>query len=85
MSVISIQQPEKSTLCEYSLTNNHRIAWQEAPIPKMKSDFSKLLFAVSWFINKESNILNKIDGLNFPSYLKELQVKLLVVLSLVTL
>ena len=47
------QQPEKSALCEHSMIHDHRIAWQEAQILKTESDYSKRLFAESWFINKE--------------------------------
>ena len=47
--------------------HNHRIAWQEAQIPKTESDYSKWLFTESWFINKESNVLNRNDGVAFPS------------------
>ena len=61
------QQPEKSALCEHSMIHDHRIAWQEAQILKTESDYSKRLFAESWFINKESNILNRNDGVAFPS------------------
>ena len=44
------------------MIHDHRIAWQEAQILKTESDYSKRLFAESWFINKESNILNRNDG-----------------------
>ena len=44
------QQPEKSALCEHSMIHDHRIAWQEARILKTESDYSKRLFAESWFI-----------------------------------
>ena len=65
------QQPEKSAVCEHSMIHDHRIAWQEAQILKTESDYSKRLFAESWFINKESNILNRNDGVAFPStYIK---------------
>ena len=47
--------------------HDHRIAWQETQILKTESDYSKWLFAESWFINKESNILNRNDGVAFPS------------------
>ena len=46
------QQPEKSALCKHSMIHDHRIAWQEALILKTKTDYSKWLFAESWFINK---------------------------------
>ena len=45
------------------------IAWQEAQILKTKSDFSKWLFAESWFINKE---LNRNDCAAFSSTYKKL-------------
>ena len=61
------QQPEMSALCEHSMIHDHRIAWQEAQILKTESDYSKRLFAESWFINKESNILNRNDGVALPS------------------
>ena len=49
----------------------------------MESDFSKQLFAESWFINKESNILNGNNGVTFPSTVLPIKViKLLVVLCL---
>ena len=64
---IQNQQPEKSALCEHSMIHDHRIAWQEAQILKTELDYSKRLFAESWFINKESNILNRNVGVAFPS------------------
>ena len=61
------QQPEKSAHCEHSMIHDHRIAWQEAQILKTESDCSKRLFAESCFINKEFNVLNRNDGVVFPS------------------
>ena len=61
------QQPEKSALCEHSMIHDQKIARQEAQILKTESDCSKRLLTESWFINKESNILNKNDGVAFPS------------------
>ena len=58
------QRPEKSALCEHLTI---LIAWQKAQILKTDSDYSKRLFAESWFINKESNVLNRNDGVAFPS------------------
>ena len=61
------QQPEMSPLCEHSMIHDHRIAWQKAQILKMESDYTERLFAESWFINRESNILNRNDAVTFPS------------------
>ena len=61
------QQLEKSALGEHSLIQDHRTAWQEAQILKTESDYFKRLFAESWFINKESNVLNRNDGVPFLS------------------
>ena len=66
------QQPEKSALYEHSMIHDHIIAWQEAQILKIKSGCSKWLFAESWFINKESNGLNRNNGVVFPSTYTEL-------------
>ena len=64
---IQNQQPEKLALCEHLMIHDHRIAWQEAQILKTESDYFKRLFTESWFINKESNILNRNDGVAFSS------------------
>ena len=61
------QPPEKLALCEHLMINHHKIAWQVAQILKTKLDYSKWLFAESWFINKKSNVLNRNDGVAFPS------------------
>ena len=60
-------QPKKSALCKHSMNHEHRIASQKAQILKTESDYSKRLFAKSWFIHKESNVLNRNDGVAFPS------------------
>ena len=48
------------------MIHDHRITWQEAEI----LNYSKRLFAESWFINKESNVLNRNNGVTFPSTYK---------------
>ena len=48
------------------MIHDHRIAWQKAQILKTESDYSKRFFTGSWF-NKESNVLNRNDGVAFPS------------------
>ena len=66
-TAIRNQQPEQSALCEHSMIEDHKIAWQEAHIFKTESHYSKRLFAESWFINKESNVSNRNGGAAFPS------------------
>ena len=53
------------------MIHNHRVAWQEVQIFKTESDNSKRLFVESWFINKQSNILKRNDGVTFPSICKK--------------
>ena len=66
------QEREKSALCEHSMIYDRRIAWQEAQILETESDYSKRLFAESWYINKESNVLNRNDSVAFPSIYSKL-------------
>ena len=61
------QQTKKSIFREHSLIHSYRIAWQEAQIFQTESDYSKQLFAESWFINKKSNVLNRNVGFTFSS------------------
>ena len=74
----STKQPEKPAFYEHSKIHDHRIAWQEVQILKTESDYSKQLFAESWFINKEFIILNRNDDITFPFTYEKLP-KLLVV------
>ena len=60
--VIKYQRPEKSALCEHSITLDHLIDWSEATILSTEKDYTKPLFAESWLINKSSNVINRNDG-----------------------
>jgi len=48
---IKYQCPEKFTLCEHSITMDHRIDWPEAKILKVEHDYWKRLSFESWHIN----------------------------------
>ena len=58
---IKYQRPEKSALCEHSITLGHIIDWNEATIFSTEKDYTKRLFAESWMINKSSNVINRND------------------------
>ena len=70
--VIKYQRPEKSALCEHSITLDHLIDWNEATILFAAKDYTKRLFAESWLINKSSNVINRNDGNTLPSVYKKL-------------
>ena len=69
---IKYQRPEKSALCEHSITSDHIINWNEATILSTEKDCTKRLFAVSWLINKSSNVINRNDGNTLSSVYKKL-------------
>lgn len=69
---IRSQEPEKSALCLHSISLDHVIAWSDVQILKVEPDFHKRLFAESWYINEKSPIMNRNDGLAFPSVYKKL-------------
>ena len=55
---IKYQRPEKSTLCEHSITLDHIIDWNEAIILSTEKDYTKRLFAESWL--KDGNTLPSV-------------------------
>ena len=64
---IKFQRPEKSALGQHSIIkNDHLIDWYEVKILKVEHDYSKRLFAESWYINEKPQVLNGNDGLSFP-------------------
>ena len=68
---VKYQRPEKSALCEHSITLDHIIDWNEATILSTEKDYTVRLFAESWLINKSSNVINRNDGNTLPSvYIK---------------
>ena len=69
---IEYQRPEKSALCEHSITLDHIIDRNEATILSTEKDYTKRLFAESWLINKSSNNINRNDGNTLPSVRKKL-------------
>ena len=69
---IKYQRPEKSALCEHSITLDHLIDWREATILSTEKDYTKRLFAESWLINKSTNVINRNDGNTLPSVYKKL-------------
>ena len=69
---IKYQRPEKSALCEHSITLDHIIDWNEATILSTEKHSTKRLFAESWLITKSSNVINKNDGNTLPSVYKKL-------------
>ena len=69
---IKYQWPEKSALCEHSITLDHIIDWNEATILSTEKDCTKCVFAESWQINKSSNVINKNDGNTLPSVYKKI-------------
>ena len=66
------QRPENSALCEHSMSLDHTIRWTNVSILKTEKDYSKRLFADSWFINKEPDVMNRNDGKAFPSVYQKL-------------
>ena len=69
---IKYQRPEKSALCEHSITLDHIIDWNGATILSTEKYYTKRLFAESWLINKSSNVINRNDGNTLPSVYKKL-------------
>ena len=69
---IKYQRPEKSALCEHSITLDHIIERNEATMLFTEKDYTKRLFAESWLINKSSNGINRNDGNTLPSVYKNL-------------
>ena len=69
---IKYQRPEKSALCQHTISMDHRINWNEAEILKLESDYSKRLFAESWYINSKSHVMNRNDGNSFPPVYQKL-------------
>ena len=69
---IKFQHPEKSALCEHSISLNHTINWSEVEILKTETDYYKRLFAESWFINEKPEMMNRNDGHAFPFVYKKL-------------
>ena len=66
------QRPEKSALCEHSITLDHIIDWNEATILSTEKDHAKRLFAENWLLYKSSNVINRNDGNTLPSVCKKL-------------
>ena len=64
---IKFQRPEKSALCEHSISLN-----QKVEILKTETDYSKRLFAESWFINEKPEVMNRNEGHAFPLVYKKL-------------
>ena len=69
--VIKYQRPEKSALCEHSITSDHTIDWNKASILSTEKDYTNHLFAESWLINKSSNVINRNDGNTLPLFTKK--------------
>ena len=69
---IKFQRPEKSAFCEHSISLNHTINWSDVEILKTETDYSKRLFAESWFINEKPEVMNRNDGHAFPLVNKKL-------------
>ena len=69
---IKYQRPEKSALCEHSISMDHVISWSEAKILKTENDYWKRLFLESWHINSKPHVMNRNDGNAFPSVYLEL-------------
>ena len=66
------QGPEKSSLCQHSMKNDHLIDWSEVKISKVEHNYSKRLFTESWYINEKHQVLNRNDGLSFPAVYRKL-------------
>ena len=58
---IKYQRPEKSAVCEHSITLGHIIDRNEATIFSPEKDYTKRLYAESWLINKSSKVINRND------------------------
>ena len=69
---IKYHRPEKFALCNYSITLDHIIDWNEATILSIEKDYTKRLFAESWLMNKSSVVINRNDGNTLPSVYKKI-------------
>ena len=54
------------------IPQNNRITRSEVEILKTETDYSKRLFAKSWFINEKPEAMNRNDGHAFPLVYKKL-------------
>ena len=69
---MKFQRLEKSALRKHSSLLSHTINWSEVEILKTETDYSKRLFAESWFINEKPEVMNRNDGRAFPLVYKKL-------------
>ena len=69
---IKYQRPDKSALCEHSISLNRTITWSKVEVLKTETDYLKRLFAESWFINERPEVMKRDDGHTFPSVCKKL-------------
>ena len=69
---VKYQRPEKSALCEHSISKDHIISWSKAKILATESDYSKRIFLESWHINSKSHVMNRNDGSTFPAVYSDL-------------
>ena len=80
LRAIQYQRPDKSTLCEHSISLKFKsyiiiiciINWSNVEVLKTETDYSKRLFAESWFINEKPEVMNRNDGHTFLSVHKKL-------------
>ena len=67
---IKYQRPEKSAICEHSITSDHIIDWSEATILSTDKDYTKRLFPESWLINKIITSLTEMMETSFLAFTK---------------
>ena len=65
---IKFQRPEKSTLCQHSMENDHLINWSEVKILKVEHDYSKRLFTESWYIREKPQSAHLKRWVIIPCY-----------------
>ena len=70
---IKNQRSDKSALSEHFLFLKHTINWSEVKVLKAATDYLKRLFAESWFINENPEVMNRKDSHTFPSVYKKLR------------
>ena len=51
---------------------NHCINWEESIVLKYVDSYRRRLIAESWFINANTNVINRSDGETLPSVYQSL-------------
>ena len=56
-----LQHLDKSAVTAHSLTEGHRIAWNDAKVLAQESNYTKRRFLESWHIRASTNCLNRTN------------------------